>query len=55
MKKLFFLFFLASCATPNTNYNVKNELNVFNKELNFDEFKKMLIIYAETAPYPNIN
>ncbi|MDC0615968.1 hypothetical protein OAO77_01180 [Candidatus Pelagibacter sp.] len=55
MKKLFLFLFLISCAAPNSNYNVNNEILDFNKDLTFDEFNQLLIKYAETTPYPNID
>ncbi|MDA7755955.1 hypothetical protein N8894_01725 [Candidatus Pelagibacter sp.] len=55
MKKLFFLFFLASCALPYSNNEIKTEIFDFNKNLTFDEFEKLLIKYAESNPYPSID
>ena len=55
MKKLFLLFFLVSCASPNLNDNTINKTFDFNKDLNFNEFNQLLIRYAETSPYPDIN
>jgi len=55
MKKLFFFLFLISCAAPNSNYNVNNQILDFNKDLTFDEFNQLLIKYAETTSYPNID
>jgi hypothetical protein len=55
MKKLYLFLFLLSCAAPNSNYNVNNEILDFNKDLTFDEFNELLIKYAETASYPNID
>tara|TARA_B110000037_G_C16657308_1_gene317080 strand:+ start:143 stop:313 length:171 start_codon:yes stop_codon:yes gene_type:complete len=55
MKKLIILFFLASCVSPNSNVGTnKTKLN-FNDDLTFDEFSELLIQYAKTSPYPNIN
>jgi len=55
MKKLIILFFLASCALPNSNVGTyKTKLN-FDEDLTFNEFNKLLIEYAETSPYPNID
>ncbi len=55
MKKLIILFFLASCVSPVSNVGTnKTKLN-FNDDLTFDEFQKLLIQYAETSPYPNID
>ena len=55
MKKLFLFIFLISCASPNSNYNVNNEVLDFDKDLTFDEFNILLIKYAETSTYPNID
>ena len=55
MKKLIILFFVASCVSPNSNVNTnKTKLN-FGDDLTFDEFNELLIQYAETGPYPNID
>ena len=55
MKKLIILFFLASCVSPNSNVgNNKTKLN-FDDDLTFYEFNELLIQYAETSPYPNID
>ena len=55
MKKLLILIFLASCVSPNSNVN-KNDKNFnFDNNLSFDEFNKLLIQYAKTSPYPNID
>ena len=55
MKKLFLFIFLISCASPNSNYNVNNEVLDFDKDLTFNEFNNLIIKYAETTPYPNID
>ena len=55
MKKLIFFCFLISCASPNHNYNVKNEVLDFNKNLTFDEFAELIIKYAKISTYPNID
>jgi ABC-type amino acid transport system permease subunit len=55
MKKLFLLFFLVSCASPNLNYTTINKTFDFNKDLSFNEFNQLLIRYAESSPYPNID
>ena len=55
MKKLIILFFLASCALPSATIdNNKNNLT-FDDDLSFDEFNQLLIQYAKTNPYPNID
>lgn len=55
MKKLFFLFFLISCTSPSQNTVKNNQLFNFDNSLSFEEFSQLLIIYAETKPYPNID
>ena len=55
MKWLFLFIFLISCTSPNLNYNIKNEILDFNKDLTFDEFNELLIKYVKTTSYPNID
>ena len=55
MKKLLILFFLASCVTPRIDFNTNSNKLDFNDDLNFAEFNKLLIEYAKTSPYPNID
>jgi len=55
MKKLLILFFLASCVSPNANVSTNNVKLNFVDDLSFDEFNELLIQYAETSPYPNID
>ena len=55
MKRLLILFFLTSCAYLNPNVNTDNSSLNFNRDLTFDEFDKLLIKYAESNPYPNID
>jgi len=55
MKKLFILFFLASCALPYSNLETSREILDFNDDLTFDEFNELLIKYAETSSYPNLD
>ena len=55
MKRLFLFLFLMSCAAPNSNYNIKNEILDFNKDLTFDEFNLFLKDYSNKADYPDIN
>tara|TARA_B110000967_G_scaffold12864_1_gene12438 strand:+ start:318 stop:488 length:171 start_codon:yes stop_codon:yes gene_type:complete len=55
MKKLLILFFLASCVAPSTNVKTSSNKLDFNGDLNFAEFNKLLIEYAKTSPYPNID
>ena len=55
IKKIFLLFFLVSCVSPNSNYTKNSKNFDFNQNLSFDEFNKLLIQYAELSPYPNID
>ena len=55
MKKLIILFFLASCVSPNSNVDTNKTMLNFNDNLSFDEFNQLLIDYAKTSPYPNID
>ena len=55
MKILLILFFLTSCVTHNSNINPSNTKLNFNDDLSFDEFNQLLIQYAKTNPYPNID
>ena len=54
MKKLFILFFLASCSLPNSSVGTNNTKLNFVDDLSFDEFNQLLILYAKTNPYPNL-
>ena len=55
MKKLLILFFLISCASPKSNISVNNSKLNFDEDLSFDEFNQLLIQYAKTSPYPDID
>jgi hypothetical protein len=55
MKALFLFLFLMSCSAPISNYNVDNEILDFDKDLTFNEFNELIIKYAKTTPYPNID
>ena len=55
MKKLIILFFLASCASPNSNISTNNMKLNFNDDLSFDEFNLFLKDYSDNAEYPDIN
>ena len=54
MKKLIILLFLVSCVSPNSNIDNNNAKLNFNDDLSFDEFNQLLILYAKTNPYPNL-
>ena len=55
MRKIIILiiFFLTSCSSGKTT-NHKSDL-IFSGNMNFEEFKKKLEIYAKESPYPNID
>ena len=55
MKKLFILFFLVSCTSPNTNFSSEDKILNINDNLSFEEFNYLLIQYAKTSQYPNID
>ena len=46
---------MASCVAPSIEVNTSSTKLDFNDDLNFDEFNKLLIEYAKTSPYPNID
>jgi hypothetical protein len=55
MKKIVLFIFLSSCGIPNLNYNKNNEVLKFSNELNYDEFKSLLIKYAKINSFPSLN
>ena len=55
MKKLFFLFFLFSCSSPNTLQNSSISNLKFNDKLSYKEFDRLLKQYTEKSFYPNID
>ena len=55
MKKLIILFFLTSCALPNSNVDINKTKLTFDDDLSFDEFNQLLIQYAKTNLYPNLD
>ena len=52
MKKIALFFLLAACTT--TNY-LENEVLNFDRDLSFQEFKKLLIKYNKNNKYPDID
>ena len=55
MKIFVILFFLVSCALPNSKVDNSNIKVNFDKDLSFDDFNELLIQYSKTSPYPNID
>ena len=55
MKKLIIFFFLAACVSPISNIDTSKTKFDFNDDLSFEEFYQLLIQYAKTSPYPNID
>ena len=54
MKKILLFLFLLSCSSMNLEDNSDNEILDFNKELTFDEFKRLLVKYNKVNKYPDI-
>jgi len=55
MKKVLILFFLASCVSHNPDSNLSKKKLNFNDNFSFEDFNTLLIEYAMTSPYPNID
>ena len=55
MKKYIILLFLTSCALPNSNDNTNIIKLNLEDDLSFDEYNQLIIKYAGTSPYPNID
>ena len=55
MRKCILFLFLLSCSSPNSNYNVNDEVLDFEKKLTFEEFNNLLIKYSKKNPYPDID
>ena len=51
MKKIFFLIFLASCTSQNSNNSAAN----IDMHVTFDEFKILLKEYDKNKGYPNLS
>ena len=51
MKKIVLFFLLTSCST---NY-LENEVLNFDRDLSFQDFKKLLIKYTKNNKYPDID
>mgnify|MGYP000061614664 CR=1 FL=1 len=55
IKKLFFIVLLTSCASSNSVMKLDSKKINFKDDSSFEEFKVLLIQYAKTSPYPDIN
>ena len=55
IKKILILIILTSCSTQNSTKNSNILSSNFDKYLSFEDFKNILIEYANKAPYPDIN
>ena len=51
MKKIVLFFLLTACTTN----NLENEVLNFDRDLSFQEFKKLLIKYNKNNKYPDID
>ena len=55
IKKMLILLFVTSCSSQTLKINSDTSSLNFDTYLSFNEFKKRLIEYIKTAPYPEIN
>jgi len=55
MKKILIFLFFVSCASPNTNDNLNNNVFNFDENLSFSEYKMLLIKYNNISEYPDID
>ena len=51
MKKIVFFFLLVACTTN----HLENEVLNFDRDLSFQQFKKLLIKYNKKNKYPDID
>ena len=51
MKKIVLFFLLTACTTN----HLENEVLNFDRDLSFQEFKKLLIKYTKNTKYPDID
>tara|TARA_B110000444_G_C18677131_1_gene517991 strand:+ start:488 stop:658 length:171 start_codon:yes stop_codon:yes gene_type:complete len=55
MKNIFFLLFLLSCSTVETNDKLSSDLFKNIDNLNYQEFKSLLKRYNDESRYPEID
>ena len=55
MKKILLLLLLVSCSSQNLDDSFNNEVLDFDKELTFEEFKRLLVKYNKVNKYPDIS
>ncbi len=49
------LFFLQNCSTTALNSNDKGlKIDIYENDMTYEKFKKIVIDYAENAPFPQL-
>ena len=49
------LFFLQNCSTTALNTNDKGlKIDIYENDMTYEKFKKIVIDYAENAPFPQL-
>ena len=49
------LFFLQNCSTAASNNNDKGlKIDIYENDMTYEKFKKIVIDYAENAPFPQL-
>ena len=49
------LFFLQNCSTSALNSNDKGlKIDIYENDMTYEKFKKIVIDYAENAPFPQL-
>ncbi len=49
------LFFLQNCSTTASNNNDKGlKIDIYENDMTYEKFKKIVIDYAENAPFPQL-
>ena len=49
------LFFLQNCSTTASNNNDKGlKIDIYENDMTYEKFKKIVIDYAEKAPFPQL-
>ena len=52
---IFLLFFLQNCSTTASNNNDKGlKIDIYENDMTYEKFKKIVIDYAENAPFPQL-
>ncbi len=52
---LLLITILSSCISKVTNNNdLRFQIDIYKKDMNYEKFKQSVIEYAEKAPYPSL-